>query len=146
MRKSDSIEQIIRFISAERLSTYDNATNSRDPREAIEHYIYNTKLSENFYFLLQNLEVALRNVIFRAFTDCSIGPFFYLYETDLRNRYKQKKEFHSRECWKMLCAARHQLTKRSELVNDGKLIAELNFGFWSKLLNSKHPKYRQMWL
>jgi len=142
---TNRFNELTRFISPARLSTYYAAIQTQDLHFAIEHYVYNAKLSENFYFLLQNLEVALRNAIYSAYCSHFSEPFFFLHETDSRNRYKEKKEFHSRECWKMLCGARYQLLKRSESVNDGKLIAELNFGFWSKLINSNHPKYKTMW-
>ena len=123
------------IISKKRLSTYNND---------LSLYIFNAKLSENFFLLLQNLEVGLRNSIYNAFKlKYPNDELFYLYETNLKKRYLSKKEFHSRECWKMLCAVKHNLTKQNIIITNDKIISELNFGFWTKLLTDKH--YANMW-
>jgi len=123
------------IISKKRLSTYNND---------LDLYLFNAKLSENFFLLLQNLEVGLRNSIFNAFkNNYPDNDFFYLYENNLKNRYLTKKEFHSRECWKMLCAVKHNLSKQGICITDDKIISELNFGFWTKILTDKH--YSNMW-
>jgi hypothetical protein len=136
----DSIEK---SLSRERLSTYQRA--SADNTDLIENYILNTKISENFYFLLQNLEVTLRNMIYSGFKNQYPDlNFFYLHETNSRNRYQSRREHHNRECWKMLCGAKYNLRNVSDL-HDGKIIAELNFGFWIKLILSRDAKYTNMW-
>ena len=123
------------IISKKRLSTYDND---------LSLYIFNAKLSENFFLLLQNLEVGLRNSIYNAFNlKYPNSDLFYLYENNLKNRYLSKKEFHSRECWKMLCSVKHNLAKQNITITNDKIISELNFGFWTKLLTDKH--YSNMW-
>ncbi len=64
--------ELVNIISKSRLSTYNND---------ISLYIWNTKLSENFFFLLQNLEVGLRNAIYNAFLkQYPKQDFFYLFE------------------------------------------------------------------
>ncbi|MCG3658319.1 Abi family protein [Aliarcobacter butzleri] len=131
-------------ISQSRLSTYRNS-NSND-RQVVIDYILNAKISENFYFLLQNLEVSLRNAIYESFKlNYQNKDFFFLHETDSRERYKERKEKHSRECWKMICAAKYNVQSCNTTINDGKIIAELNFGFWTKLLLSTDAKYTNMW-
>ena len=132
-------------ISKSRLSTYGDSTSKEIDR--IKNYILNAKISENFYFLLQNLEVSLRNAIYESFK-LHYGDkkdFFFLYETDSRQRYKGRKEKHSRECWKMICSAKYNIINSSSTISDGKIIAELNFGFWTKLLASTDSKYTNMW-
>lgn len=131
-------------ISASRLSTYKNNGGSNDTKLAIANYILNAKISENFYFLLQNLEVSLRNAIYNGFKKhYPSHDFFYLHETNSHERYLAKKEKHSRECWKMLCGVKYKL--RHNNIHDGKIIAELNFGFWTELLLSKERNYTNMW-
>jgi hypothetical protein len=94
---------------------------------------------------LQNLEVTLRNAIYDSYKKhYSSQNFFYLNETNSFNRYKSKKEVHSRECWKMLCGVKYKLRHLTQ-ISDGKIIAELNFGFWTELLTSTDPKYINMW-
>ena len=52
MRQSDFIS-LEKAISQNRLSTYARIGSS-DKDEQIKNYIYNAKISENFYFLFQN--------------------------------------------------------------------------------------------
>lgn len=52
-------------LSSSRLSTYQNHSHNADI--TIANYVLNAKLSEKFYFLLQNLEVTLRNAIYNGF-------------------------------------------------------------------------------
>ena len=136
---------IEKSISQSRLSTYNNYSNGTNSKEVIINYVLNAKISENFYFLLQNLEVSLRNAIYDSFKkNYPNSDFFYLFENNSLNRYKSKKEKHSRECWKMLCGVKYKL-KHMQTLSDGKIIAELNFGFWTELLISRDNKYTDMW-
>jgi hypothetical protein len=130
-------------ISSSRLSTYKQE--GYNEIEIFTDYILNTKISQNFYFLLQSLEVTLRNAIYSSYKKhYPSQDFFYLYETNSFNRYKSKKEIYSRECWKMLCGVKYKL-RHLPTLTDGKIIAELNFGFWTELLTSKDKKYIDMW-
>ena len=143
--KKNVFESIEKSISSARLSTYRNHTASNNA-QLIANYVLNAKISENFYFLLQNLEVALRNAIYDGFMkNYPHRNFFYLNATNsVRQRYQSRQENHDRECWKMLCGAKYKL-RNVPRMNDGKIIAELNFGFWTKLLLSTDRKYTNMW-
>ena len=44
----------------------------------------------------------------------------------------------------MLCGVKYKL-KHIPTLSDGKIIAELNFGFWTELLTSRDNKYTNMW-
>lgn len=140
-------QNIEKSISQSRLSTYKNHSNCTNDKEVIINYVLNAKISENFYFLLQNLEVSLRNAIYDSFKlHYPTSDFFFLHEINpkKRNAYS-KKEKHSVECWKMLCGARYNLSSKGVVINDAKMIAELNFGFWTTILASKDKKYTNMW-
>ena len=142
---NEFFNNIEKSISQSRLSTYKNHDSGLTNKEAITNYVLNAKISENFYFLLQNLEVSLRNAIYDSFKiHYRSNDFFFLHDTDSRSRYKSRKEKHSRECWKMICAANYKVSSRTT-VNDGKMISELNFGFWTKILLSTDTKYTNMW-
>ena len=139
-------QKIEKSISQSRLSTYKNHSSCTNDKEIIINYVLNAKISENFYFLLQNLEVSLRNAIYDSFKiHYPTSDFFFLHETDSRNRYKSNKEKHSRECWKMICAAKYNILSKRININDGKIISELNFGFWITILLSTDTKYTNMW-
>lgn len=132
-----------RSISSSRISTYKSKDHTKI--ETIADYVLNAKISQNFYFLLQNLEVSLRNGIYDSFNkNYPNSDLFYLFENNSFNRHKSKKEKYSRECWKMLCGAKYKL-KHMQTLSDGKIIAELNFGFWTELLTSRDNKYTDMW-
>ncbi len=142
--KQEVFNSIKKSISSARLSTYRNHSASNNV-QLIANYVLNAKISENFYFLLQNFEVALRNAIYDAFKKhYPIRDFFFTHANNpRRDRYQRRQENHDRECWKMICGAKHNL--RNTTLNDGKIIAELNFGFWTKLLLSTDSKYTNMW-
>jgi len=138
-----NFEKIKKTISNTRLATYQNLNFPTD-KFLLGKYIWNVKLSENFYFLLLNLEVALRNSIYNAYLlHYPKKNFFYLYEKDLRQRHQQRKELHSKGCWKMLCGVYFNLSKEEIVVSDGRLISELNFGFWTKFMFDNH--YNIIW-
>ena len=140
---NDFFKSLERSISSSRISTYKSKDHTKI--ETIADYVLNAKISQNFYFLLQNLEVSLRNGIYDSFNkNYPNSDLFYLFENNSFNRYKSKKEKHSRECWKMLCGAKYKL-KHMQTLSDGKIIAELNFGFWTELLTSRDNKYTDMW-
>lgn len=132
--------ELEKAISNSRLTTYQNFLNTSSKEELIKSYILNAKLSENFYFLLQNLEVTLRNAIYDSYTNCSqfSKPFFYLREQNTTKPYN--RELHSYACWKMIGTVKHNLQKNSVTVTDGKIISELNFGFWTTLLEENYYK------
>ena len=120
---NDFFKSLERSISSSRISTYKS--NGHTEIETIADYVLNAKISQNFYFLLQNLEVSLRNAIYDSFKKhYPNSDFFYLFENNSFNRYKSKKEKHSRECWKMLCGVKYKL-KHMQTLSDGKIIAEL---------------------
>ena len=54
---------IEKYLSKSRLNEYKNKLDTDDNNIVIEHYLYNISLSKSFYFLLQNLEITLRNAI-----------------------------------------------------------------------------------
>lgn len=140
---NDFFKSLERSISRSRISTYKSKDHTKI--ETIADYVLNAKISQNFYFLLQNLEVSLRNGIYDSFNkNYPNSDLFYLFENNSFNRHKSKKEKYSRECWKMLCGAKYKL-KHMQTLSDGKIIAELNFGFWTELLTSRDNKYTDMW-
>lgn len=126
-------------ISSNRLSTYRNHTAISKESKLIENYIYNAKISENFYFLLQNLEVTLRNAIYDSYSTFGFSrDFFYIREQNTTRPFN--REYHTRACWKMIGTVKHHLQRNGQTPTNGKIISELNFGFWTKLLEENHYK------
>lgn len=136
-----------KMISISRLSSYKNSSSymnnictlPKNNNELVANYIFNAKISENFYFLLQNLEVSLRNSIYDNFNlRFPSRNFFDLNNsrTNVGSNYNPILEFHSFSCWQMIGSVKYQL--RRIPITDGKIISELNFGFWTKLLEESH--------
>ncbi|MEV9477600.1 hypothetical protein ACOTVS_11750 [Aliarcobacter butzleri] len=135
--KNNMFIELESAISKTRLSTYERSLFPKNNAELIKSYILNSKVSENFYFLLQNLEVTLRNAIYNSYSNNKYftKSFFYLREEDTTKPYN--REFHSYACWRMIGTVKHKLGKGGQTVTDGKIIAELNFGFWTTLFEEK---------
>ena len=135
-------KRIFDLFSQPRLTKYCRRGAKRAEYECLVRYLASTKRAESLYYPLHLVEVALRNAIYNAYAlYYPQGSFFDLYN----ERHYTRHEFHSRECWKMILGARRALDRRGESINDNKLIAELNFGFWVKLFESNHPNYTNMW-
>lgn len=88
---NDFFKSLERSISSSRILTYKSKDHTKI--ETIADYVLNAKISQNFYFLLQNLEVSLRNGIYDSFNNnYPNSDLFYLFENNSFNRYKSKKE------------------------------------------------------
>lgn len=146
---NNSFNNIEKMISTSRLTSYRNSTNyvngvcniPKNNKDLIANYVLNAKLSENFYFLLQNLEVSLRNAIYDNFNSHFVGQdFFFLnnLRTSNPNNYDISLEFHSFSCWRMIGAVKYQFHRNRVPVTHGKIISELNFGFWTTLLEENY--------
>ncbi len=136
-----TFKQLEKAISISRLDTYKNSSSSLN-EEVLGKYIWNVKLSENFYFLLKNLEISLRNSIYDAYKNSY--PKKSLFFINKEDRYK-RKEFHAIGSWKMIKIVKIKLIENEKKATDDRIISELNFGFWTKLLLDNHRNYRDMW-
>lgn len=146
---NSSFSNIEKMISTNRLTSYRNHTNyvngicdiPKNNKDLIANYVLNSKLSENFYFLLQNLEITLRNAIYDNFNSYFIGKdFFFLNHLGTHNNsnYDVSLEFHSFSCWKMIGAVKFQLNRSGVSMSHGKIISDLNFGFWTTLIEENY--------
>jgi hypothetical protein len=123
--KKDKIENLF---SKERINKYFLRF-PMDENKAFELYKANIKLSESFYTILSIFEVSLRNAINRT----------------LQNHFRTDNWFENIKQYPELMdltyeidSAISKIKSRGELENPGKITAELTFGFWSKLFNSKY--------
>lgn len=120
------IEKIIKTISNERFSPYQKRY-ADDIEKSFLLYQSNIEISQAFYSSLSILEVALRNSI----------------------NYSMQKHFQT-QTWldKLPVDLKLQtveIHKRLENANKGvtvdRVIAELNFGFWTSMFNRKYAKF-----
>ncbi|AEB27220.1 hypothetical protein FNFX1_0272 [Francisella cf. novicida Fx1] len=109
---------IVKFITTPRISKYVN----------LDAYKLNILESQKYYSSLAILEVALRNAIDTIF--CNVyGSQWLLEKNILKPKQAQQVE-----------NAIALLEKRKELITHDKLVAELNFGFWTSLFSKAYDK------
>jgi len=125
MKRKEVIERII---SIERLEPYlRRQENNLD--KAILHYKSNISISEAFYPLLAILEIGVRNCM----------------DDQLSKRFEDKYWFENFEFIKIasrfqidqIAMARSNILSQKKAITSGKVIAELSFGFWTSLLDTK---------
>ena len=105
------------FISQIRLSSFEN----------IETYKRNLQLSKHSYVPLAVLEVSLRNKVNDLFITMYDNQWLLGELASLRHKEKEKIRF-----------AKEALVRKQERITQDKLVAELNFGFWTALFQSAY--------
>lgn len=116
-------------VSQERLEPYTHQ-NDTDGLEAFSRYVWNMLISEALYPALQGLEITLRNSIHSAATD-AFGSEFWM---DSKRSPLQDRER------KSVRKAKTRLLDDDKAITPGRLVAELNFGFWTSLLYSRYEQ------
>jgi len=140
---------IERTITRERLKRYLSAT-AHDLSRALELYEYNVQLSEALYGLLHGLEVAVRNAAHHALT-ISYGSASW-YDSPPTPGFGIPQAGAAGPAWHQYAPLspywrdKVDEAKRRPGVgrNPGKVIAELTFGFWVDLLQSRN--HRSLWV
>lgn len=124
-----SLETLIKYISLDRLATYFVMAKG-NPVGAIRLYERNTELSEALYGVIQGLEVTSRNAVHNTLT-ATHGPAWY-----------EKINLQESEGL-ALSDAKRNIANRGEEVTSGRIVAELNFGFWVRLFSAGYD--RTLW-
>lgn len=121
-----SIGAIEASLSPERFKTYLNRAGG-DRTKATRLYERNTYLSEALYGVTQAVEVTLRNSIHRILSSAYSSMWF-----------ERVKLEHPQT--KMIDEARQRILDQRKGVTSGRVVAELNLGFWTALLAAKYEK------
>lgn len=121
------IEKIIKTISNERFSSYLKRYPD-DLKKSFFLYQSNIEISQAFYSSLSILEISLRNGINKSFI-----------------KYFSNKSWHKenlpKELSKQIKETEAKLIQSRKNPTIDRVIAELNFGFWTMLFNRKYAKY-----
>lgn len=120
------LQKIIKDISNERFDPYLKKCNG-DINKAFKLYEYNTKISQSFYTPLSALEVTLRNKIDHSFKE-HFKEEFWLKKVLPPIMDKQVHELSSK------------LKQREKAPTNSRVLAELNFRFWTILFNRRYAK------
>lgn len=126
------LKQVEAHVSAERLQAYAASSDQEqpDPRVTLARYMLNMALCESLYPALQNCEVALRNAIHQYLTqligreDWYEAPTFEL--TDWGQDEVRK--------------AKTKLQRMGKSNTAGRVVAELQFGFWTSLFEAHYEQ------
>ena len=116
-----------KVFSDEQMQKYYTA-HCDDETLAIKHYQFNIEISESFYSCLSVFEVALRNALDRELITHFGTEEWYNHFQSNAVLLKLIKE---------ISIAKTQIIKRHEIVCPSKVVAELTFGFWTRLLNTE---------
>lgn len=115
------------IISQERLTKYLVA-GGHDPDRALALYGWNIQLSEAFFPVLSAAEVCLRNIV--------VARLIALYGQNWWDDQAFLLQIKN-DGKRIVKTARDKLTKTGA-VTSGRMTAELNFGFWVKMLLPRH--------
>lgn len=121
---SASLEALVKYISLERLAAYFVMA-KRTQERAIRLYERNTELSEALYGVVQGLEVTLRNAVHNVLS-AAHGEEWYEKISLLGSERAALTE------------AKKKIEDRIEKITPGRVVAELNFGFWVRLFSSEY--------
>ncbi len=119
---------LVSALSTDRLQPYFVYARSTDPWVIIRLYERNTKLSEALYGVVQALEVLLRNKIHSQMTK-DIGA----------DDWYEKVAFLEPE-QNEIADAKRAIADRPKPVTPGRVVAELNFGFWVRMFSGQYEK------
>ena len=126
-------EAILACLSAQRLGGYQSKE-----VEALNLYKWNIALSESLYPLLNTVEVALRNRLHTEIAKISRHDTWLLARDErilklLHDHWTIKLDANIREC------------RKKNKLDEGHLIAEMNFGFWTVLLGNQFEYQQFLW-
>jgi hypothetical protein len=116
-----------KFLSPERLAGYYKLARG-DRKIGLLLYERNTELSEALYGVIQGLEVTLRNAMHNIIATSMGKPDWYdtigLNDSEINAIYDAKKK----------------IEEQAEPITPGRVVAELNFGFWVRLTGWPYEK------
>ncbi|MEI6341695.1 MAG: hypothetical protein WCR07_07045 [Verrucomicrobiota bacterium] len=126
-------QQVEALFSTERLAAYAvaQAGSAPDPCATLARYLLNMALCESLYSPLQIGEIALRNAIHRHLTslfgreDWHDAPHLHLTPWAAAEVSKAKAK----------------ITKTRKSVTSGRVVAELQFGFWTSLFEAHYEQH-----
>ncbi len=124
----DALNSLESAISTDRLASYLAAVGG-DRHRAIALYERNTLLSEGFYGILQALEVSMRNSIHNVMAMDTGRTDWY----DIPSLLQASEQ-------SSVTDAKANIAKSKNPTTPGRVVAQLTFGFWVRLVARKYEK------
>jgi len=119
---------LVEIITEDRLSKYLVATGFKRDK-ALALYGWNISISEAFYPLLSAVEVCLRNLVSKRIIEI-YGVEWWL-DDDFREQIGRGTR---------VVKIAHNKLKKTGAVTSSRMVAELSFGFWVKMLLERHEE------
>jgi len=120
-------QQIEDILHTERIDAYRQ--DGADECLTLARYLLNMALSESLYPALQFSEIALRNAIHTALSDRYSTDSWYDVISGIPTWQLDKIQ-----------EAEVSLRKDGKAVTPGRMVSELNFGFWTGFFNKAHAR------
>ena len=127
--QEDFATKLLMALSDERIGAYRDRMSEDSNANLFAHYAWNIALSESLYPSLQILEVVLRNRIHQ--TACYHFGKPHWYEDDTIINIKDRDS---------VSKAKKTLAMMNKPIESGRIIAELNFGFWTALMDRRYEQ------
>lgn len=116
------------ILHSERIDAYRQ--DGANQKSTLARYLLNMALSEALYPVLQFSEIALRNAVHRELTArCGSDVWFDSPQARLTSWQQDK-----------VTEAKRNLSRLHKPLTSGRIIAELNFGFWTGFFNKQHAR------
>ncbi|MCB0368449.1 MAG: Abi family protein [Bdellovibrionales bacterium] len=130
------MDEYEKILSKQRLNKYIREQDNGNLILAINRYKWNIEISRAFYPALNIIEVSLRNRTHKAISS-------YLNDEKwLENFSVHEQKFKLPFSREKVVKAMQELTLKKKPIEEPRLIAELNFGFWTSFYDNR---YEQMW-
>lgn len=123
----DYFQALKQALAEERLSAYSQ--DGAGEAITVARYIWNMALCEALYSPLQIAEIALRNTIHRNLTPSVCNAEWFCDPESTKITHWQKSKVRS---------AIEEIRKQRKMVTEGRVVAELNFGFWTAFFDNRH--------
>ena len=126
-------QQIEAHISPERLQAYASspADGQSDLKVTLVRYMLNIALCESLYPGLQNCEIALRNAIHKHLSRLIGNESWYDAPIFVMTSWRQEE----------IRKAKTKLQKLGKAITPGRVVAELQFGFWTSLFEANYEQH-----
>lgn len=121
-------QEIEGILHTERINAYRQ--DGVDEQTTLGRYLLNMALSEALYPALQFSEIALRNAVHREMSArCGTDAWYDSPQARLTNWQQDK-----------VADAKRTLSRLRKPLTPGRIVAELNFGFWTGFFNNSHAR------
>ena len=127
--ESFSLNELVKTLSADRLKPYLSAA-SGDLNKAVELYQWNIEISGAFYESLSIAEVCLRNTLNDQLALMHADRSGYWFDNF--------GSFFTGDALSDIALARKRASRPGRYETPGRIVAELNFGFWKYILAKRY--------